>query len=152
MCIRDSPGTYTVSTSLDYRALVTKMQAGYDELTVKVTLTEGMTLKDIFATLEENGVCSQEELWEAAANYDFDYDFLSAETLGDQLRLEGYLFPDTYDFYTDSSALFYSSTEAGETMEPSFMKRVRSVIRAMQRQKSLPYTTGVRFAADACFP
>ena len=98
------PGTYTVSTSLDYRALVTKMQAGYDELTVKVTLTEGMTLKDIFATLEENGVCSQEELWEAAANYDFDYDFLSAETLGDQLRLEGYLFPDTYDFYTDSSA------------------------------------------------
>ena len=98
------PGTYTVSTDLDYRALVMNMQEGYEELTVKITLTEGMTLDEIFTTLDENGVCSAEELWEAATNYDFDYDFLSDETLGNRLRLEGYLFPDTYEFYTESSA------------------------------------------------
>jgi UPF0755 protein len=36
-----------------------------------------------------------------AANYDFDYSFLSRSTLGDRHRLEGFLFPDTYKFYVN---------------------------------------------------
>lgn len=41
-----------------------------------------------------------EQLEETAANYDFKFSFLKGVVpLGDPKRLEGYLFPDTYEFY-----------------------------------------------------
>jgi UPF0755 protein len=69
-----------------------------------VTIPEGFTLAQIFVLLEDNGVCPATELWEAAAKYDFRYSFLDRSTLRDKHRLEGYMFPDTYNFYKDSSA------------------------------------------------
>ena len=67
--------------------------------TVEITIPEGYECKDIFALLEEKGVCSVEKLQKAAAEYEFDYDFLADLPYGDSNRLEGYLFPDTYQFY-----------------------------------------------------
>ena len=58
----------------------------------------------IFKTLEEEDVASYADLMEAAANYSFNYDFLDSEKLGDAARLEGYLFPDTYQFYIGMQA------------------------------------------------
>ena len=41
-----------------------------------------------------------EQLEDTAANYDFNFSFLKGVLpLGDATRLEGYLFPDTYEFY-----------------------------------------------------
>jgi UPF0755 protein len=99
------PGTYDVSTELDYRALVTTLQfgSGKQEVT-RVTFPEGLTIEQVFTLLEENQICYKSDLYEAAANYDFDYDFLKDLPLGDANRLEGYLFPDTYDFYQGESA------------------------------------------------
>ncbi len=98
------PGTYTLSSKLDYRAIVTDLQEGAVTLsTVEVTIPEGWTMRQIFNTLEEKGVCSAEELTKCAAEYDFDYDFLEDAEPGNAARLEGYLFPDTYEFYVDSS-------------------------------------------------
>lgn len=99
-----SAGTYVLKTNYDYRALVSGMttSAGV-KVEVKVTIPEGYTLKQTFELLEEKEVCSAEDLWDAAANYDFDYDFLSKDTLGDKKRLEGYLFPDTYKFYMNDT-------------------------------------------------
>jgi UPF0755 protein len=98
-------GTYDVSTELDYRALVTTLQfgSGKQEVT-RVTFPEGLTVEQVFTLLEENQICHKADLYEAAANYDFDYDFLEDIPLGDASRLEGYLFPDTYDFYQGESA------------------------------------------------
>jgi len=60
----------------------------------------GMTEAQIFSLLEEKGVSTVEQLEEAAANYDFKFSFLKGVVpLGDPKRLEGYLFPDTYEFY-----------------------------------------------------
>ena len=93
-------GTYELNMNYDYRALVYGMSThGGKRVEVKVTIPEGFTLKQIINLLEVNGVCTSEELWDTATNYDFEYDFLSASTLGDKRRLEGYLFPDTYKFY-----------------------------------------------------
>ena len=99
------PGTYDVSTELDYRALVTALQfgSGNQEIT-RVTFPEGYNMEQIFTLLEENHICHKNELYDAAANYDFDYDFLDDSTLGDAERLQGYLFPDTYDFYEGEDA------------------------------------------------
>ena len=99
------PGTYDVSTELDYRALVTALQfgSGNQEIT-RVTFPEGYSMEQIFALLEENHIAHSAELYDAAANYDFDYDFLEDVPLGDAGRLEGFLFPDTYDFYQGEDA------------------------------------------------
>ncbi|MBR2521493.1 MAG: endolytic transglycosylase MltG [Oscillospiraceae bacterium] len=94
------PGTYTLRTNYDYMALVSNMRTEIGRKdTVDVTIPEGYTVRQIFKILAENGVCLQEDLETIAADYDFGYDFLQGIAFGDYRRLEGYLFPDTYQFY-----------------------------------------------------
>jgi UPF0755 protein len=101
------PGVYTLSTKLDYNAMVHAMhqsEAGpVERATVMVMIPEGKTLKQTFQILSDHGVCPYETLLECAANHDFKYDFLEDIPLGEETRLEGYLFPDTYQFYASSS-------------------------------------------------
>lgn len=93
-------GTHELSTRYDYRAIVKNLGAGtVVRQTTKIMFPEGYTMAQIFETLEEEGVCSAEDLYEAAANYDFQFDFLKDAELGDASRLEGYIFPNTYEFY-----------------------------------------------------
>lgn len=69
---------------------------------VTVTFPEGMTVLQVAALLEENEVCSQEDFLTAVNSSDFDgYDAIApiASSTGKYYKLEGYLFPDTYDFY-----------------------------------------------------
>ena len=95
-----SPGEYELKSSYDYRALIQHMRPGASgAVTVKVTLPEGFTMRQIFLRLEEKGVANFDDLMEAAANYSFNYSFLEGLPEGDATRLEGYLFPDTYEFY-----------------------------------------------------
>ena len=100
-------GSYTLNTKYDYRALVYgSMPSSATRVEVSVTIPEGYTLKRMFAKLEEEGVCTADDLWATAADYAFEdeYDFLEGiPALGDQYRLEGFLFPDTYFFYTQDN-------------------------------------------------
>ena len=96
------PGTYQLNAVFDYHALVyAMMETSENRATVEVTIPEGYEADDIFLLLEENGVSTVAKLQEAAANYEFDYWFLEGLEYGDYRRLEGYLFPDTYEFYVD---------------------------------------------------
>ena len=99
-----SPGSYVLNRSYDYRALVQGMtaRAGVREETT-VTIPEGYTLAQIFNLLEEYGVTPASDLWEAARYQEFNYDFLEETVIGDRLRLEGFLFPDTYNFFLEST-------------------------------------------------
>jgi len=99
-----SAGFYVLNKNYDYRALVQGMtaRAGVRQETT-VTIPEGFTLAQIFNLLEDYGVCSAGDLWEAATNHNFGFHFLDEETLGNRLRLEGFLFPETYNFYIDST-------------------------------------------------
>lgn len=97
-----SAGTFTVNTIYDYHALANAMSpyaSGREE--VRVTFPEGYTCADIFASLEAHNVCTVAELeaWAASGTLS-DYWFLEGVERGDKYCLEGYLFPDTYDFYT----------------------------------------------------
>lgn len=96
------PGTYELTNVQDYRALVLNM-VNYDpgREIVTVVIPEGFEQEQIFELLEENGVCDADTLAKAAASHDFEYDFLEGLETGLYNRLEGYLFPDTYDFYVD---------------------------------------------------
>ena len=100
-----SPGEYELRSSYDYRALIQHMRPGATgAVTVKVTLPEGFTMRQIFLRLEEKGVADYDDLMNAAANYTFNYTFLEGLPEGDATRLEGYLFPDTYEFYVGMQA------------------------------------------------
>ena len=101
-----TPGTYTLSTLYDYHALVKSMNT-YSSAreTVEVLIPEGYTCAQIFALLEEKGVCSAAELEDYAANGEIkDYWFLEGLERGTPYCLEGFLFPDTYEFYVGDSA------------------------------------------------
>ena len=94
------PGTYTLNSRYDYHALVSNMiEASPDRAVVEVTIPEGYECEDIFRLLEADGVCSYQDLADTAASYEFSYDFLQEIPYGSENRLEGYLFPDTYQFY-----------------------------------------------------
>ncbi len=100
-------GTYELNTEMDYSALINGMRnknAALNSSTVRVAIPEGYTVKQIISLLAQYGVNTEEELNEAAANYDFTYSFLNGRSKGDTRRLEGYLFPDTYEFYVGGNA------------------------------------------------
>lgn len=94
------PGTYELYYNYDYHALVSGMQIGsVARKEIRLTIPEGTTCAKIFRMMEEKGICTVEELEECAANEEFDYWFLEDLPYGEANRLEGFLFPDTYDFY-----------------------------------------------------
>lgn len=96
-----SRGTFTLNTDMDYRALISGMGANStSRAKVSITIPEGYTQAQIFQLLEEKGVATVEELEYEAANHDYDFSFLQDLPLGEPTRLEGYLYPDTYEFYT----------------------------------------------------
>ena len=100
-------GTYTLNTDMDYRALLSGMSVNSaTKAEVSVTIPEGYTVQQIFRLLEEKGVATVEDLNKVAAEHDYKFSFLADIPLGDPNRLEGYLYPDTYTFYTPHSALY----------------------------------------------
>ena len=98
-----SVGTFTLSPHLDYNAMINAMGArapAREE--VEIMFPEGYTCEQIFDLLEEKNVCTVEELEAYAATGELDeYWFMEGVTRGDKYCLEGYLFPDTYKFYTN---------------------------------------------------
>lgn len=99
-------GTFQLSTTMDYQALITTLQSNASRLdVVDVTFPEGITVQEAAALLEEKGVCSAEEVLKVCNStvYDETYEMLPLipENEDRVYRLEGYLFPDTYQFYVD---------------------------------------------------
>jgi UPF0755 protein len=98
------PGTYELVYNYDYHAIVSGMIAGSpNRTTVRVMIPEGASCAQIFALMEEKGVCTAEELRNCVVETEFDYWFLEDVASGSENRLEGFLFPDTYDFYVGDS-------------------------------------------------
>lgn len=96
-------GSHALNTDMDYHALVLGMRSAAGNMTaetVQVTIPEGYTVAQTIAVLAKNGVNTEAALTEAAQTADFDYDFIDNESQ-DISRLEGFLFPDTYEFYVN---------------------------------------------------
>ena len=100
------PGTIDFDDKIiyDYNALISAMSyRGGPTDTIEVTIPEGYNCKQIFALLEKKGVCSVKDLEEYAANGELsEYWFLDGLKRGSKYCLEGFLFPDTYEFYLDA--------------------------------------------------
>ena len=99
------PGIWDLNTMYDYHALVNMMSPSSSRTVVEnVLIPEGYTCRQIFELLEENRVCTAKDLADYAASGELkDYWFLEGLERGYEYCLEGFLFPDTYDFYKNSS-------------------------------------------------
>ncbi len=89
------PGTYVFVGGDSYADVVAQLIKGPDE--TSITIPEGFTVSQIAARVEQVlGIQASDFLTQAkASNYSTDYDFL-AGAYGDSL--EGFLYPDTYQF------------------------------------------------------
>lgn len=104
-------GTFTVSPSMPYDELIdTFKESAAKRKEITITFTEGMTVDEIIDKFVENGIGTRERFIDVIQNYPFDYWFIEEldKTIaanpnsGRKYRLEGYLFPDTYNFYNNS--------------------------------------------------
>ena len=112
------PGTYYVNPPsddtgsqpivYDYMSLVSLMTptAPKQNVVSDLRIPEGYTCAQIFQLLEDKGVCTVAELEAYVASIDpnnpdtaLNYWFLDGVQWGDRYSLEGYLFPNTYNFY-----------------------------------------------------
>ena len=72
------------------------MQVGSGAMvTTKVTIPEGYTMEQIFRKLEDENVCSYDDLMDAAANYSYNYSFIDqsmqATPSASRLPVPGYV-------------------------------------------------------------
>lgn len=132
------PGTYKLNSDMDFRALIVNMhdweQDSMDaQGLVQVTIPEGYTVRQIIDLLAEKGVATKAELEDACANFDFEnYSFLSSDTLGSIDRMEGFLFPTTYTFDKNKTAVF-----AVDTMLTMFKNEISQQM--LEDIKNSPY-------------
>jgi len=101
-------GDYVVSPNMSYDDLRDSFKPQPKLGISEITIPEGYTTDEIIDLMVSYGIGTREGYEEAIANYDFDYWFLKElEDNGvdaDRIyRLDGYLFPDTYQFYNSSS-------------------------------------------------
>lgn len=91
-------GKFKVDKSSGYQELFhTLTQSGQNVDAIKVTIPEGYEIYKIADLLEEKGLIDKEKFYYLVNNGEFDYDFISEIPERDN-RLEGYLYPSTYEF------------------------------------------------------
>ncbi|WP_458862181.1 endolytic transglycosylase MltG [Acidaminobacterium chupaoyuni] len=96
-------GKFEINANMDYGQIINTLNRvpTYTE-TVEVTIPEGYTLAQIAELLEETRVCGADDILKTANTYAFKHEMLQDIPM-EKNRLEGYLFPDTYEFYINDS-------------------------------------------------
>lgn len=145
-------GLYTFSTDIGYGNIADMlMNDGAKADSITVTIPEGTgindyvhivngqeeTIKGIATILEENGVCSKSDFIYALNEVALDTKLL--ENCNDgrtYYTLEGYLFPDTYDFFA------YDSEECAQMVVEKMIKQTESKItdEMYKRAEEMGYT------------
>ncbi len=132
------PGTYIVSPSMNYDQIIAAITPVTARESVVVTIPEGFTVDDIIELfVSKFPDTTRQHFVEVIQNYDFDtYWFIKElpKNTDKIYRLEGYLFPDTYYFYTDMT----EETIISKLLD-NFEKKYSSEYRA--RATELGYTT-----------
>lgn len=97
-----SAGNYVLNPTMDYSQILRALTKTTSTTSIKVTIPEGYTTAQIRQALLEGHVTSQALLDNALNTYPFKHSFLKDRKPPKSNWLEGYLFPDTYEFIQDS--------------------------------------------------
>ena len=136
------PGDHILNPMMNYDKLLDTLSA-YDRDvsgTVRITIPEGLTVDETLELLESKGVGKKEDYTEALQNFEYEYKFaegLNKDVLSEHrfnteisYRLEGYLFPDTYDFYLNEnpiSALDKFLSNFNRKFEEEYYERAKEI-------------------------
>jgi len=100
-------GVHTFSTESGYQGIINELTVvpGFTTKTVELTIPELASIDDIAAMFAKAKICSKADFYDVVENADFDeYTFLKdIPEKSVHYRLEGYLYPDTYQFYVWNS-------------------------------------------------
>jgi UPF0755 protein len=97
-------GKYSISNSMGVPEIVEVLASGKALIdTMKFTIPEGYNLEQIAEKLSSLGVVSPESIQAALDPTGYSYDFIG-QIPEREKKLEGYLFPDTYEIYKDTTA------------------------------------------------
>lgn len=122
-------GEHTLNTSFNYSQIITSLTSTYAErVTKRVTIPEGFTVDQIIDLLVSEGIGQRNDYIYAINEYPYKWEFVqqldelikadkercekdstyaAGSSISDRkYRLEGYLYPDTYDFYTDTEEVY----------------------------------------------
>lgn len=102
-------GTYSFSRNIHLNSFVEYIKNGvFDDRPVSVTIPEGYDVEHIALELDKKGIISKDNFLKSCKNYRYP----SFITIDKKRRyvLEGYLFPDTYEFLKGSSGNFIIRT------------------------------------------
>ena len=98
-------GTHKLSPKMDYNTIIEILQeeAENQRETADVVFPEGFTILKAAQRLEEKGVCDADDFIKAFNTSSFGFDFEENVKVSSMkfYKMEGYLFPDTYQFYLD---------------------------------------------------
>lgn len=97
-------GRYVVSPAMSPVEILRKIRSGdavFDEITI--TIPEGWSLDDIQRHFEERGLFTRDEFEAASVMQPAYRDFEILDGLEEGTILDGYLFPDTYRIFPDST-------------------------------------------------
>ncbi len=97
-------GTAELSQSMNLEQILEILVGeGRTKNSVTITIPEGYEFNEIAKILEEKNVITKDKLLEGIKNFDTSkYDFLKG--IDKKYNFEGFLYPDTYDFFENSSA------------------------------------------------
>lgn len=100
-------GVYYVEKNLGLEGFLNRFRVSKkDSDTVWLVFPEGWTIYQIIDKIDKFEVCTKEEMLAAISEADFEFDFVKeiGSNSNRTFALEGYLYPDTYEFYEKSDA------------------------------------------------
>lgn len=93
------PGSHILDKDMTVKDLVEALKSMDNLNTVAVTIPEGFNMEDIAGRLEEQGICTKDEFLNAVKSYPLPS--YVKDNPDKRYNLEGFLFPDTYNFEVD---------------------------------------------------
>ncbi|MBI5621566.1 endolytic transglycosylase MltG [Candidatus Falkowbacteria bacterium] len=146
---RIQAGEYQLQPSMSLRQLVNMITYGWGINEKRLTIVEGWTNQQIAEYLADNlftylGTRGSREnyiaAFHAAARESFDYDALASKP--QSVDLEGYLFPDTYNFYTQAT-----SSEVVDILLRTFDSKLTLELRQQIKQQGRTIHEAVTLAS-----
>ena len=98
-------GTFSLNKNMTVSEIIKIIgENHFVKKTISVTFPEGSSVQQMGAILEEKGITTKEEFLNSL-NDAYDYEFLNKIPAGNyDYKLQGFLFPDTYEFYETATA------------------------------------------------
>lgn len=102
-------GIYTLTPSLGVEKMISTMKTDYKNAeTITLTFPEGWTITQMAEKLEANEVCTASSFISTLQTVDFSEEYAFIASIPDKDKrfhmLEGYMYPDTYEFYIGENA------------------------------------------------